>query len=277
MKLWVYLLSGVLALLAEALHTLTDVFVSGFLLAAAIFSRREADQGHMFGHGRAQNVGALVAATLFISFTAFRLYEEGIGQLLSPSEPAYRNLPLAAGVLGVSMVLAAIPLLSFIRQGKRGAAAKAQMLELVNDELALVAALIGTAFIALGQPIADPIATLIVAVIITINAGGLLRENARLLVGGSPGAEFFDKITAVARSVPGVLNVHTLRAEYVGPDDVHTTMHIEVAKGIPIEEADRIAEEARRAVCRATNSNYCDIHVDPSTVESRLLEDQPPA
>ncbi|MCL5256857.1 MAG: cation diffusion facilitator family transporter [Chloroflexi bacterium] len=276
LKLWVYVLSGVLVLLAEALHTLTDVFVSGFLLAAAVISHREADRGHMFGHGRAQNVGALIAATLFVTFTAFQLYQEGVGQLISPSPESHRNLPLVAAVLGVSMVLAAVPLLNFLRQGRSGAAARAQMLELVNDELALVAALVGTFFIAMGQPIADPIATIIVATIITVNAGGLLAENARVLIGGSPGPEFFDKVAAIARTVPGVLDVHTMRAEYVGPDDVHTTMHIEVAKGMPIEQADRIAEEVRRAVCGATNSNFCDIHVDPSTIESRLLEEEPP-
>lgn len=70
LKLAVYFVTGVMALLGEALHTLSDVLISGFLLVAAIWSRKEADEVHMFGYGRAQNVAALVAATLFISFTA---------------------------------------------------------------------------------------------------------------------------------------------------------------------------------------------------------------
>jgi len=78
MKLAVYIMTGVLALFAEALHTLSDIFVSSFLLVAIIWSRKEADDVHMFGYGRAQNVAALVAATLFISFTSFELYREAI-------------------------------------------------------------------------------------------------------------------------------------------------------------------------------------------------------
>src|SRR5512136_2835813 len=112
MKLVAYFMSGVMALLAEALHTLADIFVSGFLLIAARYSRREADRAHMFGYGRAQNVAALVAATLFISFTCFELYREAIPHLLRPEPVAYQNLPLAIGVVIVSMFIAAIPLIN---------------------------------------------------------------------------------------------------------------------------------------------------------------------
>ena len=54
LKLVVYLVTGVMALLAETLHTLSDIFVSGFLLVATIWSRKEADEVHMFGYGRAR-------------------------------------------------------------------------------------------------------------------------------------------------------------------------------------------------------------------------------
>jgi divalent metal cation (Fe/Co/Zn/Cd) transporter len=55
--------------LAEALHTLSDISVSGYLLIAVICPLARPDDVHMFGYGRAQNVAALAAATLFITFT----------------------------------------------------------------------------------------------------------------------------------------------------------------------------------------------------------------
>ena len=155
MKLAVYFMSGVIALLAEALHTLSDIFVSGFLLVAAIYSRKEADQTHMFGYGRAQNVAALVAATLFISFTSFELYREAIPRLFRAEEATFE-----------------------------------------------------------------------------------------------------------ARSVPGVLDVHDLRAEYIWPGIVHAGMHIEVQRGLPIEEADRIADEVDKRVHQGIDAGYCVIRVD---------------
>lgn len=137
LKLGVYFVTGVMGLLAEALHTLSDIFVSGFLLVATIWSRKEADEVHMFGYGRAQNVAVLVAATLFISFTSFKLYEEAIPRLFQPEEAAYRNVPLALGVILGSMLIAAFPLVRLLTQKKRGAAAKAPLMELINDEFGL--------------------------------------------------------------------------------------------------------------------------------------------
>lgn len=262
MKLVVYFLSGVMALMAEALHTLSDIFVTGFLLFAAYYSRKSADQVHMFGYGRAQNIAALVAATLFISFTSYKLYEEAIPRLFRSGEGTYQNLWLAVGVLVVSMIIAAIPLVMLYLQKQRGAAAKAQFLESINDELGLVAALIGTLFIVWNKPIADPIASIAVATIIAYNGIKLFLENFSFLLGRSPGPEYLAKMEILARSVPGVLGVHDLRAEYIGPDTIHAGMHIEVQAGLPIEEANRIAKEVDHRVHKEDNLGYCVIHVD---------------
>jgi divalent metal cation (Fe/Co/Zn/Cd) transporter len=59
------------------------------------------------------------------------------------------------------------------------------------------------------------------------------------------------------------LGVHDLKAEYIGPDIVHAGFHIEVAKGTPIDEADRIAEEVKERVSREIGCQHCVIHVDP--------------
>lgn len=266
MKLAVYFVTGVMAIFAEALHTLSDIFVSSFLLVATIWSRKEADEVHMFGYGRAQNVAALVAATLFISFTSFELYREAIPRLFQPEGGSYQNLNLALGVLIVSMFIAGIPLINLFRQKMRGAAAKAQLTELFNDELGLIAALIGTLFIMWGEYIADPIASIIVATIIAYNAIGLFRENMSFLLGRSPGNEFLKTVDGIARSVEGVLGVHEMRAEYIGPDTVHVGMHIEVKQGLPIEKADRIAEEVRERIHSSVKGGYCIIHVDAAGI-----------
>lgn len=262
MKLAVYFMTGVMALFAEALHTLSDIFVSSFLLVATIWSRKKADEVHMFGYGRAQNVAALVAATLFISFTSLKLYEEAIPRLFASEEASYQNLDLALGVIIVSMFIAAIPLIRLFTQKKKGAAAKAQFMELINDELGLIAALIGTLFVMEGTYIADPIASLVVATIIAYNAIGLFRENLSFLLGRSPGNEFIKTVESIALSIEGVLGVHDIRAEYIGPETVHVGMHIEVQKGTPVEEASRIAEVVREKVHGSVKGGYCFIHLD---------------
>jgi cation diffusion facilitator family transporter len=262
LKLTAYFASGVMALLAESLHTLSDIFVSGFLLIAAAYSRRGADETHMFGHGRAQNAAALVAATLFISFTSLELFREAVPHLLSPVEREYQNLPLAIGVLAVSMVIAGIPLISLLRGKSKGPAAKAQLLELFNDELGLLAALAGTVFIVLGRPLADPIASIAVALVIAFNGIKLFRENLSFLLGRSPGKEYLDRVRATALGVKGVRGVHDMRAEVVGTGQTNVVMHILVPKHITVEKADAIVAEVHQRVLSTVEPGYCVIHAE---------------
>jgi ferrous-iron efflux pump FieF len=262
-KLIAYFSSHVMALLAESFHTLSDLFISGFLLIAILWSRKSADKEHMFGHGRAQNVAALLAATLFLSFTSYKLYEEAIPKLLHPASLTHENLPIAIGVLVLSMFIAAAPLVSFVRQRKLGAAAKAQMIELVNDELGLLAALIGTIFIAKGFPLADPIATIIVATIIAVNAIGVFRDNLGLVLGKSPSPDYIEKIRFIAMSTEGVLGVVGPWAEYIGPDSIHVDLQVKVASGISIDAANAIARSVRQRVQTEMNCLYCSVHPEP--------------
>ncbi len=257
-----YLMSGVIALLAEALHTLADIFVSAFLLIAARFSRRAADGTHMFGYGRAQNIAALVAATLFISFTCFELLREAVPRLFRHEPPAYDNIPVAVGVLLVSVAIAAYPLLRLLRQRTRGAAAKAQFMELINDELGLLAALAGTLVAASGLPIADPLAAIAVAAIIAVNAVRLFRENASTLLGKAPPEEVFARLRAAALSVPGVADVHDIRAEYVGPATIHADLHIRVAPTLTVGQAHAIAVAVDSLMETAIGPGMCQVHVD---------------
>ncbi len=264
LKISAYFATGVMVILAESLHTLSDIFISAFLLIALIWSRRKADENYMFGYGRAQNIAALVAAILFISFTGFELYREAISHLFNPSVAnSYQNLSWAILIILISMIISAVPMLSLIRHGRKGAAAKAQLSELFNDQLGLIAALAGTVFIAMGKPIADSIATMIVATMIVVNGIRLFIENSRLLLGKSPGNKFARHLEELALSVRGVVGFHDLKAEYIGPDAIHAGFHIEVEKNLSVQDAHTICKKVEEKVYECTLCKSCTIHVDP--------------
>ena len=171
------------------------------------------------------------------------------------------------------MVIEAIPLIKLYTQKQRGAAARAQFLESINDELGLLAALVGTLFIVWGKPMADPIASIIVATIIAYNGIKLFLENFSFLLGKSPEPEYLARIEKLALSVPGVLGVHDLRAEYIGPDIVHAGMHIEVPRGTSIEEADRITHEVEEKIHPGISPGFCFIHADPAGPAAELVSE----
>jgi cation diffusion facilitator family transporter len=264
-KLVAYFSTHVMALLAESFHSLSDLLISGFLLLALLWSRRGADRAHMFGHGRAQNVAALLAATLFISFTSYKLYEEAIPKLLHPGPVVQENLTIAIGVLVASMVLAAVPLVSMSRLKGLGAAVKAQRVELINDELGVLSALVGTIVISLGYPLADPIATMVIATIIAANAIKMFRDNLGLVIGQSPSTEYIEKVRQIALSTQGVLGIEGFWAEYIGPDAYHIDLQVRVAPGITIEQASEIAQNVRDAIMSGVDCQFCIVRPVPDT------------
>jgi len=265
LQLATYYLTNILVLLAQALEMLSDVLVSTFLLLSAYWSRKPADEFHMFGHGRAQNVAALVSATILIFFMSLETFREAVPKLLqAPELSEFQNPNLALTVILVGMLVVAIPTIDILRVKAKGASVKAQLVALLKDEVSYVAALIAVVFVAQGYYLADPLASVFVAIVIAFGGLYLFKDNVHYLVGRAPSREFMEKVESIAKSVEGVLGVHDLKAEYVGPNVVHTGFHIEVAKGTSIEEADRIAEEVKERVSRETGCQHCVIHVDPA-------------
>lgn len=257
-----YFLTSVLVQLAAALDSLSDVVISGFLLLSVYRSQKPPDEMHMFGHGRAQNVAALVSATMLIFWLSFGAFQGAIPKFFE-TRIEYGNVDLALGVSVIAILAYAIPLVEIFRRKSRGPALRAQVVALLEMEVAFTAVLIGVILVAQGYPLADPIVSVFVASIIAVSGVYLLRDNVNYLIGKSPGKEFLEKVKSTVMSVSGVLGIHDLKAEFVGPDSVHAGFHIEIEKGTTVEEADRIAEEIQERVAKETGCQYCVIHVDP--------------
>jgi len=106
------------------------------------------------------------------------------------------------------------------------------------------------------------------ATIIAVNAVGLFRENMSYLLGRAPSKDVMTQMENLASSVPGVLAVHDLRAAYIGPNAVHTDIHIEVAPNLTVVEAHHIAKEVENLLKPLLGSGTCTIHVDADPAES---------
>jgi len=265
LQLTAYFLTNILILLAQALEMLSDVIISSFLLLSAYWSRKPADEFHMFGHGRSQNVAALVSATILISFMSIEAFREAIPKFFQTETNGFTNVALALIVIVVGMIVVAVPIIDILKVKTRGASVKAQFVSLLKDEFAYAVALVGVVLVAQGYGWADPLASTIVAVFIAFSGIYLFKDNVEYLVGKAPSREFLEKVEQAAKSVKGVLGVHDLKAEYVGPDMVHGGLHIEVARSMPVEEADRISHEVQERVSQETGCQHCVIHVDPAS------------
>lgn len=243
---------------------LSDVMVSSFLLVSLRWSSKPPDEFHMFGHGRAQNVAALVSAVILISFMSFEAFREAIPRLFQTSYTGSQNSVLALIVISVGMLVIAVPTVDVLRTKTKGASLKAQMVGLLKDEISYAAILAGVLLVSQGYIVADTIASLFVASVIAVGGIYLLKDNVHYLVGRAPDQQFFKRLEATARSVQGVAGIHDLKAEYVGPNIIQASLHVEVEKGTPAEKADRIAHEVEEKVSMNVSCQYCVVHIDPA-------------
>jgi divalent metal cation (Fe/Co/Zn/Cd) transporter len=87
------------------------------------------------------------------------------------------------------------------------------------------------------------------------------------LLGQAPPAEFIARLGDTARSVAGVVGIHGVRAEYIGPGVIHGDIHIEVSPTLTVVEAHNIARSVDAVMEPVLGDGICEVHVDPRVGE----------
>lgn len=201
------ILSGSLALIADALHNFSDAISLIIAFFARKIARRPADEIMSFGYGRAEVVAALVNYTTLVVLAVYLIYE-GVMRALEPQPiDGWLVVWIAAIALVVDLVTAALTY-SMSRQSMN---IRAAFLHNLADALGSVAVIIaGVCVILWGWNWIDPVVTLVIAFYILwhvkAEAGGVIR----VLMLGSPPDLDVAEVIAVMRAVPGVRDLHHL-------------------------------------------------------------------
>lgn len=222
------IVSGSLALLADAGHMLTDTM--GLALAALAFrvSARPADSRRSYGYQRFQILAAFVNGLSLLLIVAWILVE-AIQRLMSPPEVmAGTMLVVAAGGLVVNL-LSFVVLHGGDRENMNIAGA---VLHVAGDLLGSVAAIVAAiVIIATGWMPVDPLLSILVAMLILRSAWKLVQRSAHILLEGAP--EWLDigqmksKITSL---VPEVRDIHHVHVWGLTPQHLMLTMHVTLAE-----------------------------------------------
>lgn len=201
------LLSGSLALIADALHNFSDAISLIIAFFARKIARRPADESMSFGYGRAEVVAALVNYTTLVVLALYLIYE-GILRMLEPQPiNGWLVVWIAVIALMVDLLTAALT----YSMSKHSMNIRAAFLHNLADALGSVAVILaGTCVIVWGWTWVDPVVTLLIAGYILwhvkAEAGGVIRV---LMLGSPPDMEMSEVIAAM-RAVPGVKDLHHL-------------------------------------------------------------------
>jgi len=259
--------SGSVALLADALHNLGDVFTTATLWIAFVVGRRQPDRGYTFGYARAEDVAGVLVVLAIAASAAVALWES-LHKLLGGEVPALRSpgWALAAALVGVAGNEAVAQYK--LRVGRRinSVPLEADGRHSRVDGLASLGAAVGIAAAWAGWPAADPIAGLLLAgVIVWVLVAAARDVLARLL--DRVDGEVVDRIEHAAGSVPGAEAVHAVRARWVGRS-LHVMVHTDVDPDLPLRDAHALGERIRHAIFHAVPGVAAvDLHLDPAGLD----------
>lgn len=221
------LLSGSLALLADAGHMLTDTAALAIAWAAARLSQRPPDALRSYGYQRLQVIAALLNSVGFIAIVIWILVE-AFQRLQQPVEVLGGPM-LAVAVVGLAVNLIALRLLHGGHHHDLNL--KAAMLHVLGDLLGSVAAIAAAAVILLtGWMPIDPLLSVLVALLILHGAVSVVRQSLHILLEGTP-PEFEREALeqALIEVVPGVTGIHHIHVWSLSPENPLLTMHVDVA------------------------------------------------
>lgn len=219
------IVSGSLALLADAAHMLTDVAGLTLGLIAAVLARRPANAQRTWGYQRAEVLGAAAQAGVLLAVGGFVLVE-GVRRLFSPPEVTSSAM-LTFGVVG--LVGNAIGLVVLASGRSANLNMRAAFLEVVNDALGSVAVIVAAILVATtGFLRADALASLLIGVLIIPRTLRLLGESVNVLMESVPKGLDLGHVRERILRLPHVTDVHDLHATQVATDLPVLTAHVVV-------------------------------------------------
>ncbi len=267
LKLVAGLLTGSLALLSDAAHSGLDCVASVITYVTVRIAGRPADQDHPYGHGRVENLSAILQAVLLIGTALAIIYESVRRIFFQPAEIHSSPWIFAVMFLSIGVDLWRSRLLAGAARRYHSRAMEADALNFRADMLASAMVIGGLTVIALGGPVhADAAAALLVALIIIVMSGRLALRGVSVLLDRAP-VHLGERMTQAVVAVPGVVDAQPVRLRESG-DRLFADITVQVPRTTSLSEAHGISESVEASLRDLAPRTQAVVHVEPAVGEA---------
>ncbi|MFF9688732.1 cation diffusion facilitator family transporter [Streptomyces sp. NPDC014623] len=256
------LLADSLALIADAAHMATDALGLGMALLAVHFANRPAGPNRTFGYARAEILAALANCLLLLGVGGYLVFE-AVDRFVTPAETR-GGVAIAFAAVGL---VANVVSLSLLMRGQRDSLnVRGAYLEVVADTLGSVTVLVSAGIImATGWQAADPVASLLIGLMIVPRTVKLLRETLDVLLESAPKGVDMAEVRAHITALPGVLEVHDLHAWTITSGmpvlSAHVVVHQEMLDSIGHE---KLLHDLQGCLGDHFDVEHCTFQLEPS-------------
>ena len=270
-KLATGLATGSLAFVAEAVHSGTDLVAALLTLFAVRVAIRPPDREHHYGHGKAEHLAALAESAFLILVSLF-LAGESVRRLIEGGGHGVEATWWAFVVLGFVIALDVSRTVVSRRAARRyrSAALAANALHFGSDLAGSVAVLVGLAFVAAGEPSADAVAALFVAVLVVIAAVRLASQSVDVLMERTA-ADAEERIRRALAGLAQPVELRRTRVRYAAGRHF-ADLVVAVPPDAGVTQAHAIADAVEEAVERALGAADVVVHIEPFEPAGGLRE-----
>ncbi|MEW2389271.1 cation diffusion facilitator family transporter [Streptomyces venezuelae] len=256
------LMADSLALVADSAHMATDALGLGMALLAIHFANRPPTQNRTFGYARAEILAALANCLLLLGVGGYVLYE-AVQRFVTPAETE-GGLALWFGVFGLVANMISLSLL--MRGQKESLNVRGAFLEVVADTLGSLTVIVASVLIMLtGWQAADPIASLVIGVMIVPRTVKLLRETLNVLLESAPKGVDMAEVRAHMLGLPGVEEVHDLHAWTITSGMPVLSAHVVVSSwALDATGHEKMLHELQGCLGDHFDVEHCTFQLEPS-------------
>ena len=253
------------AMIADALHSASDVLATAIVAVGLRIAKKPADAEHPYGHGNADTIASFMVALLLL-LTGLYLGYSAVHVFIHHHQVIPSNIALYAAITSIFIKEAMYHYT--VRVGRRlnSQAIIANAWDHRSDAFSSIPATIGI-FIAQvwNLPIFDPIAGLVIAVMIFRISLHLLHSSVDIIMDETPDSKTIKEIADTASKVDGVVNVHEIKVHQHGPD-ITVDIKIEVNGLMSVNEGHTIAGKVKAELMK-NKQRVTDVMVHVNPVE----------
>ena len=251
------------AMIADAVHSASDIVGSFVVMIGAVISNKAPDTEHPYGHEKLECIASVILGNILVAVGALIGYN-GILKIVSGETlTAPGTLALIAAVASI-VVKEALYWYTILGAKKiNSVSLKAEAWHHRSDALSSIGSFVGILGARLGVPVLDPIASVVICLFIFKVAYGIFRESIDRLIDHACCDETVEQMRETLAAVPGVLAVDDIKTRLFGS---RTYVDVEIAADgdLPLREAHAIAEAAHHTLEREfPEVKHCTVHVNP--------------
>ncbi|POZ62125.1 cation diffusion facilitator family transporter [Chromobacterium alticapitis] len=251
------------ALVADGIHSLSDLMADFVVLFAGKHSGKEPDHDHQYGHQRYENAASLVLGLLLLGVGGGMLYSSAHKFMHPEDIPSVHSLALWIAALALIAKESLFRYMLAVAKRVRSGMLVANAWHARSDAASSLVVAAGVAGNLLGYPILDPVAALVVGLLVGKMGWRFSWDALHDLMDRAASEEDVAAIRATLLETPGIVGVHDLRTRKMG-DLILVDVHLEVDGSINVYQAHAITEEARRRVLNGHPVLDVMTHIDPA-------------